>query len=70
MPVHGDPNERGEKERKDEKLLQFHLICAPAQRKQKILCQTLLGVPSDQQLQQTTSVLNTEHNVPSRNSKL
>ena len=70
VPVHGNPNEWGEKERKDEKLLQLALICAPAQRKQKSLCQTPLGASSDQQLQHTTSVPNTEHKVPSRNSKL
>lgn len=48
VAVHGDPSKHGEKERKDEKLLHFPLICAPAQRKQKILWEALLWVSSDQ----------------------
>lgn len=48
-----------EKKRRDEKLLQPSLIHVQTQRKQKILCQTLLGASSNQQLQQTISVLNT-----------
>lgn len=47
------------RKRKDEKVLQLPLIHAQTQRKQKILCQTLLGTPSHQQSQQTISVLTT-----------